>query len=66
MTERAKRIIKQCNVNDVHLIASIIRTVADDFPPFRTAEKPNEWEKGYHTVLNTLYDIAGEIDGSSV
>jgi hypothetical protein len=61
MKERAERILKECN-NDKHVVAHIIRTVARDFPPFRTAEKPNEWEKGYHTVLETLHDIANEIE----
>lgn len=67
MSERAERILKAyddkwVHIDKKHVVAHIIRTVANDFPPFRTAEKPNEWEKGYHTVLSTLHDIADEIE----
>lgn len=61
MKYRAERILKECNI-EKHVVVHIIRTVANDFPPFRTAEKPNEWERGYHTVLSTLHDIVDEIE----
>lgn len=70
--ERASRISYQVSVDEScsdfgwesqeHLYASLLRAVVKDFPPFRTAEKPNEWEKGYHTVLETLLDIAFELE----
>ena len=36
----------------------LIRAIVKDFPPFRTAAKPNEWEQGYHCVIDTLWHIA--------
>jgi hypothetical protein len=67
MTERAQRIMSAYDDKWVHLdkkyvVAHVIRAVARDFPQFRTAEKPNDWEKGYHTVIETLHDIANEIE----
>lgn len=66
--ERAERIMKAFhdNIHDKRLedaISQFIRCLANDFPQFRTAERPNEWEKGYHTVIETLHDIANEISG---
>jgi len=67
MTQRAQRIMNAYDEKWVHLdkkyvVAHILRTVANDFPQFRTAEKPNQWERGYHSVLDTLHKIADEID----
>ncbi len=44
------------------LYAEVLRATAKDFPQFRTAATPNEWEKGYHTVIETLHDIAHEFE----
>lgn len=64
--ERARRIVEQINPQSYttteHLIAAVLRETARDFPAFRTAEQPNDWEKGYHTVIATLHDIANEMD----
>jgi hypothetical protein len=64
MTERAKRIVSNIDGNQSlnHIISNTLRAVAKDFPEFRTAEKPNDWEKGYHCVIETLHDIAYEIE----
>jgi len=64
--ERVERISQQINTSSYctkqELIAAILRETARDFPAFRTAAKPNEWERGYHCVLTTLNDIANEMD----
>ncbi len=44
------------------LYAQLLRATAKDFPQFRTAANPNEWEQGYHQVLDTLHDIAYEFE----
>lgn len=66
MTDRAHRILHEINPSSYtsteHLIAAVLRETARDFPAFRTAAKPNEWERGYHCVLDTLHDIANEMD----
>lgn len=66
MTDRAHRILQEINPSSYtsteHLIAAVLRETARDFPAFRTAAKPNEWERGYHCVLDTLHDIADEMD----
>lgn len=49
-------------ITNEHMYAAMLRAVVQDFPQFRTAAKPNDWEKGYHTVLETLWDIANELD----
>ena len=68
--ERSKRImqyfeehLKSAKYGDYKkTVSNFIRSLADDFPAFRTAAKPNEWEKGYHCVIETLHDIANQID----
>jgi hypothetical protein len=60
MAAKSKRMIGWAT--DANMYADVIRMVANDFPPFRTAEKPNEWENGYHCVLETLHEIADELD----
>ena len=44
------------------LYAEMLRATAKDFPQFRTAATPNQWEQGYHQVLDTLHDIAYEFE----
>jgi len=58
--ERPNR-ISESNWND-GTKGGFIRAIVKDFPAFRTAEKPNEWEKGYHCVIDTLWQIATEFD----
>ena len=64
--ERVERICRQINpssfVTKQELIAAVLRETVRDFPQFRTAETPNEWEKGYHTMIRTIHDIANEMD----
>ena len=69
MTDRAHRILNEINpssyTNTEQLIAAALREVARDFPAFRTAAKSNDWERGYHCVIDTLHDIADEMDALS-
>ena len=64
--ERVERISGKINPSSYQtrqeLIAAVLRETARDFPKFRTAATPNEWERGYHTVIETLHDIANEMD----
>ena len=64
--ERVERISSKINLKSYEtkqeLIAAILRETAKDFPAFRTAAKPNDWEQGYHCVLETIGDIAREMD----
>jgi len=64
--ERVERISDRVNFRSYEtkqeLIAAILRETTKDFPSFRTAAKPNEWEQGYHCVLETMNDIAREMD----
>lgn len=65
-TDRVLRILEQINpssyITTEHLIAAVLREIVRDFPEFRTAAKPNDWELGYHCALDTLCDIADEMD----
>ena len=58
--ERPKRILESQYNDDTP--GGLIRAIVKDFPPFRTASKPNEWEQGYHCVIDTLWHIANEFD----
>ncbi len=67
--ERARRIyntFKDKEYNNHYtvkrLYAEVLRATAKDFPKFNTAERPNDWENGYHTVINTLHEIAHEFE----
>jgi hypothetical protein len=63
--ERVERISDKINPKlyetKQELIAAILLETANDFPKFRTAAKPNEWEQGYHCVLETMHDISNEM-----
>ena len=59
--DRPKRILDSDHYDGTH--AGLIRSIVKDFPAFRTAEKPNEWERGYHCVIDTLWHIANEFAG---
>lgn len=58
--ERPERILQSNWMDGTR--GGFIRAIVKDFPAFRTAEKPNEWEKGYHCVIETLWQIATEFD----
>lgn len=62
--DRAERLYKLCSEHtneSPETIAKLYQILIEDFPKFRTAEKPNEWEKGYHCVLDTIHTIALEL-----
>lgn len=59
-TERPQRILNSEWADGS--TGGLIRAVVKDFPAFRTASTPNEWEKGYHCVIETLWQIATEFD----
>lgn len=67
MTNRAERIVacamaENLSKHPEKFLATALRAIVLDFPEFRTAASPNDWEKGYHCVLDTLWDIATEIE----